>query len=317
MNIFILGGSGFVGTRLTTLLLKNHEVAIGDIVRSESYPELWCYCDIRKKQNLIDALEDFDFVINLAAEHRDNVTPKKLYDEVNVEGSRLLCEVASELGIKKIIFTSSVAIYGFPETPLDESGVPNYFNDYGRTKWLAEEEYRRWKLADADNRLTIIRPTVIFGEENRGNVYNLFKQIASGKFLMIGHGQNKKSMAYVGNVCAFIEYLVQQDYFDETFNYVDKPDYNMKDLVELVTLILNRKLILPFSLPTWIAYAGSSIFDHLSKLTGKDFPFSKVRIKKFESQTVFDASKMLESGFEPPYSMPKALERTIKYEFFD
>ena len=54
--------------------------------------------------------------------------------------------------------------------------------------------------------MTIIRPTVIFGEKNRGNVYNLLKQIASGKFLMIGKGQNRKSMAYVGNVVAFIKY---------------------------------------------------------------------------------------------------------------
>ena len=51
--------------------------------------------------------------------------------------------------------------------------------------------------------LIIVRPTVIFGEGNRGNVYNLFKQIASNKFLMVGDGNNKKSLAYIGNVVAF------------------------------------------------------------------------------------------------------------------
>ena len=210
MKLLLLGGSGFVGSYLASLLLTRHyDIVIGDILESKKYPELWKYCDIRNKANLMKCCKDTDVIINLAAEHRDDVTPKSLYDEVNVEGSRLLCEVVSELGIKRIIFTSSVAIYGFPKTPLNESGEPNYFNDYGRTKWLAELEYRKWKKLDINNRLTIIRPTVIFGEDNRGNVYNLLRQIASGKFLMIGSGQNKKSMAYVGNVCAFIEYSVQ------------------------------------------------------------------------------------------------------------
>ena len=316
MKIVIIGGSGFVGTRLVSLLLtKGHEVYIGDIVESKNYSKIWRYCDIRNKQQLKDFCKRADIIINLAAEHRDDVTPKALYDEVNVEGSKLLCEVASELGIKRIIFTSSVAIYGFPKTPLDESGEANYFNDYGRTKWLAEVEYRKWKDADTTNQLTVIRPTVIFGEGNRGNVYNLFNQIASGNFLMVGSGQNEKSMAYVGNVCAFIEYVIREDYVDETFNYIDKPDFNMKDLVAQVTAILDRKLLLPFSVPAWIVYAGAGLFDLLAKASGRTFPISIIRVKKFESQTVFDASKMLNSGFVPPYSMPNALEQTIKHEF--
>ncbi len=318
MKIILFGGSGFVGSRLSTSLLsQGHSVIIADIAKSEAHPNLWQYCDVRNKEQLRECCDGADVIINLAAEHRDDVTPKSLYDEVNVEGANLLCEVASELGIKCIIFTSSVAIYGFPETPLDESGEANYFNDYGRTKWLAEAEYRKWKDADITNRLTIIRPTVIFGEGNRGNVYNLLKQIASGKFLMIGRGQNEKSMAYVGNICAFIEYALIQDYEDETFNYVDKPDFNMKELVARVTDILGRKLLLPFSVPAWIVYAGAAFFDLLAKVSGRKFPISMIRVKKFESQTVFDASKMLQSGFVPPYSMPDALERTIRHEFID
>ena len=316
MKITILGGSGFVGTRLVPSLIdKGFDIIIGDIVQSEAHPAIWEYCDIRNKTQLLSICEKADLVINLAAEHRDDVTPKSLYDEVNIEGSRLLCEVATELEIKRILFTSSVAIYGFPEIPLDESGEPNYFNDYGRTKWLAELEYRNWKNLDIENRLTIIRPTVIFGEGNRGNVYNLLKQIASGKFLMIGDGLNEKSMAYVGNICAFIEYVIDQDYLDETFNYIDKPDFNMKDLVKRTEIILDRKILIPFSIPKWIMYGGAMIFDLISKITGKKFSISTIRVRKFESQTVFDSSKVLNSGFKPPFSMPKALEQTIHHEF--
>ena len=61
--------------------------------------------------------------------------------------------------------------------------------------------------------LVIIRPTVIFGEGNRGNVYNLFRQIADRRFLMFGDGENKKSMAYVGNVAEFICHLLERMLF--------------------------------------------------------------------------------------------------------
>lgn len=57
--------------------------------------------------------------MNLAAEHRDDVRPISLYDEVNVGGAQNVCVAANELGIEHIILTSSVSIYGFPERHLD------------------------------------------------------------------------------------------------------------------------------------------------------------------------------------------------------
>ncbi len=175
MIITIIGGSGFVGTRLVKRLLSDgHTVKIADKRCSAAYPELWIRCDIRNKPNetndfpesltdaasapgkhaeavklqpmhsLKEVLKGSDVVINLAAEHRDDVTPKSLYDEVNVQGSENVCNACLELGIKKIIFTSSVAVYGFAPVGTDETGEINYFNDYGRTKYLAENKYREW-----------------------------------------------------------------------------------------------------------------------------------------------------------------------------
>ena len=56
-----------------------------------------------------------------------------------------------------------------------------------------------------------MRPTVIFGEGNRGNVYNLLNQIANGKFMMIGSGDNQKSMSYIGNIIAFIKFMIEEN----------------------------------------------------------------------------------------------------------
>lgn len=87
----------------------------------------------------------------------------------------------------------------------------------------------------------IIRPTVIFGEQNRGNVYNLLRQIASGRFPMVGKGKNKKSMNYVENVAAFIEFCLNLEAGESLFNYFDEPAYDMNHLVLDVYKMLGKK----------------------------------------------------------------------------
>ena len=219
-------------------------------------------------------------------------------------------------GVKNIIFTSSVAVYGLNKKNPDENHQTDPFNHYGKSKWQAEEVLREWFNKDPENRsLTIIRPTVIFGERNRGNVYNLLKQIASGKFLMVGKGLNYKSMAYVGNVAAFIKYQLQNikpGY--QVFNYIDKPDLNMNELVAQVEKSLSKN-IPSTHFSYWLGMLGGFGFDILSKITGKKFSVSSVRVKKFCAITQFDASKAHTCGFKAPYTLSEGLDNTLHYEF--
>ena len=184
IKVGIVGGAGFVGSRLAARLKKNNiHFNIYDISPSTISEESY-YLDVEDIK-LLDQLKNINTIVNLAAVHRDDIKPVSRYDDVNVQGAVNLCNAARKYNINKIIFTSSVAIYGFAPAGTDESGIPNYFNDYGRTKYLAEEIFKNWYMEDKDKRtLVIIRPTVIFGEGNRGNVYNLLRQIASRKFLM-------------------------------------------------------------------------------------------------------------------------------------
>jgi nucleoside-diphosphate-sugar epimerase len=317
LNITIIGGSGFVGTRLTTRLLATGlSVRIADKNDSRKYPQLRVYADVREPETLETALADSDAVINLAAEHRDDVTPKSLYDDVNVTGAENVCKACSKLGIRKIIFTSSVAVYGFAPIGTDETGQINYFNDYGRTKWLAEEKYREWLASHPENSLTIIRPTVIFGEQNRGNVYNLLKQIAGGKFPMVGRGINVKSMAYVENVAAFIEYNLSNGIGEHLFNYIDKPDFDMNTLVTEVNRILGKPEKL-FHFPYWLGYFGGLCFDVLAFITKKKLSISSIRVKKFCSNTMFNAINIKKTDFKAPVTLIEGLEKTNRYEFID
>ena len=348
MTITVIGGSGFVGTRLVKrLLASGHTVKIADKRKSVTYPDLWVRCDIRNApaetadfpesltdaasapgkhdeavkamsmHSLHDVLKDSDVVINLAAEHRDDVTPKSLYDEVNVQGSENVCNACTELGIKKIIFTSSVAVYGFAPIGTDETGKINYFNDYGRTKYLAEGKYRDWLKADPANSVTITRPTVIFGEQNRGNVYNLLRQIAGGHFPMVGKGANKKSMNYVENVAAFIEYELSHDTDagEHLYNYCDEPAYDMNHLVLDVYKCLGKNKTKLFHFPYWLAYFGGMCFDLLAFITRRKFSISAIRVKKFTQNTYFVGSNIKKTDFVPPVALEQGLKQTIDYEF--
>ena len=290
-------------------------VRIIDKAESRSYPDLWIKGDVRDRKSLLAAAKGCDVIYNLAAEHRDDVRPGSLYYDVNVGGAENVCSVAEELGIKEIVFTSSVAVYGFPGEETDESGELRPFNDYGRTKLEAEKIYIDWKKRSEDRSLTIIRLTVVFGEGNRGNVYNLLNQIASGKFLMVGNGRSRKSMAYVGNVVSFLEFTLSFGAGYHLFNYIDKPDFDMNSLLSLVNDKIGNGGKKLFRVPYWVGYAGGLVFDAASRLTGKKFPISSIRIKKFCSDTQFTSLRIRETGFTPPYSLEEGLHRTIQYEF--
>ncbi len=361
MTITLIGGSGFVGTRLAGRLLEaGHTVRIADKRRSHAYPDLWVRCDVRnapdeknefpesltdadtapgaeeearrgqRMRSLRDALSGSDAVVNLAAEHRDDVTPKSLYDDVNVRGSANVCAACARLGIRKVIFTSSVAVYGFAPPGTDEGGEINYFNDYGRTKFLAEEKYREWLMEDAANSAVIVRPAVIFGEGNRGNVYNLLRQIAGGRFPMVGRGTNRKSMNYVENVAAFIQYCVENEEKLprlekghggtssgrlHVFNYCDEPAYDMNGLVLDVYRYLGktRKRLVHF--PYWLAYCGGKCFDLLAFVLRRKFAVSAIRVRKFCQDTYFVGTNIKKTDFVPPVSLEEGLWRTIDYEF--
>ena len=317
MKIAVIGGSGFIGTRLTARLLeRGDEVVILDKERSATYPDLWRRADVREPESLREGLAGCETIINLAAEHKDNVSPRSLYDQVNVDGARNVCDAARALGIDSIIFTSSVAVYGFAPPDTGEDGEFNPFNDYGRTKAEAEVVYRAWQNEEPGRRaLTVVRPTVVFGERNRGNVYNLLRQIAGGRFMMVGDGTNVKSMAYVENVAAFLEHSLSFGAGQHTYNYIDKPDLDMNGLVAVVRRELGQGEGAGLRIPTWIGLAGGRILDLLSHLTGREFPISAIRVKKFVRTTQFASAAHALPSFQAPVSIEEGIRRTVAYEF--
>lgn len=315
-RIGVIGGSGFIGTWLVGFLLtRDHAVRIVDVNPSQIHPDLWVAADVRDRDALYAACRGCDVLYNLAAEHRDDVRPVELYHQVNVRGAHNTCDVAEQLGIDRLIFTSTVAVYGLPEDEVDETAATRPFNEYGRTKLAAEQVFRAWAAHGPRRSLTIVRPTVVFGPNNRGNVYLLLEQIASGRSIVIGDGRNRKSMAYVGNLAEFLVYALEFGAGIHLYNYVDKPDLDMNGLVGLAneTLGSGRSMRVPYAL----GMAAGAVCDWLAQLTGHHFPISRVRVRKYAASTRFAADRIATTGFKPRHSLNDALVATIRHEFTD
>lgn len=313
-KVTIIGGSGFVGTNLCRQFeLRQQDFEIIDLKMSDQYPEKCKIADVRDAETLRQTITG-DVVVNLAAVHRDDVLDKSEYQRTNVDGAENVALVCQEMGIEKIVFTSTVAVYGFAEPGTDETGAIKPFNEYGRTKYEAEIKLREWQKK-GQNSLIIVRPTVIFGEGNRGNVFNLLNQIASGKFLMVGKGDNKKSMAYIGNVVAFLDACINTNAKYGLYNYTDTPDLTMNELVTQVRFTLKRKNNVGLRLPLWLGMILGYAADLISKVSRQKLPVSSIRVKKFVSSTEFKSTKHNLNNFHAPYLLSEGIKRTLDSEF--
>lgn len=308
--INIIGGAGFIGKQLSRVLTVDnilHEVFDCDLNDRN-------YADVTIPESL-KALPPAKVLINLAAEHRDDVKPKSRYRDVNVVGAENICNYCRDTDTKTIIFTSSVAVYGFAPEETDETGELKPFNEYGKTKLEAEDVYKRWQDEDRLHRcLVIIRPTVVFGEGNRGNVFNLLNAIARRRFIMFGHGKNRKSLAYVNNLASFLAFCVDFGPGVHLYNYVDKPDFDMNTLVGHCKSQLFGHNRVGARIPAGIGLLIGHIADAIAVATGRELPISSIRIKKFLKSTCFDSSAN-KTGFVPPVSLVEGLKETIDSEF--
>lgn len=308
MKIAVTGGSGFIGGRLIKLLQADgHDIVNIDIAASNPV-------DIEDKDALVQACVGCDAIYHLAALHRDDIFPRSRYYDVNSEATKNLIEAAKANSIQRIIFTSTFALYGLNTGMPDEQSEPKPFNDYGASKLEAEIALKAWSNESKHHIATVVRPVVVFGEGNRGNVYTLLNQITKKRFFMIGDGTNKKSMAYVENVAGFLKYCLNEKSNFEVYNYADKPDFNMKDLITLIYTHLGwvkPKLSIPYAVGLYAGYG----FDMIARVTKKQLPISAVRVQKFCANTTCAAEKYRKVGFEPKYTLGEGVRRQIDHDF--
>jgi GlcNAc-P-P-Und epimerase len=314
MKILVTGGSGFIGSRLVECLLaQGHEVLILDLVVNPRFERFTVQGDVADATVVDRCMKGVELVFNLAAQHRDDVFPIERYYDTNVKGMRVICNSMSAHGVTRFVFTSSVAVYGFKTDDGDEETPTEPENHYGRSKLEAEGVMNEWLAQDAARVGLTIRPCAVFGPRNRGNIYNLLAQVMSRRFLMVGTGNNRKSIAYVENVVEAILFLSRLP-STTVVNYADKPDLTMNEFVRL-TCEAGKVSVPRLRLPRSLAMVAGLLLDVVARASRRTFPLSAVRVTKFCSNSVINADRIRRLGFAPPHRLEDGLRATIRSEF--
>lgn len=308
MKYILIGGSGFIGQHFKRVLkddlLANLDLNPG--INSSDYIN----CNILNKKDLdsfIMKTKDDVTLIHLAAVHFDF---QKQFFETNVNGTKnVLSFISKHKNIKKFVFFSSVATYGNSEFGKDESSEQTPLNDYGKSKLEAEKIIFNWLKKQNEVQTIIIRPAVVFGEYNFGNVFNLFQQIRSKMFAIVGNGKNIKSIAYAGNVVDSVMFSLEK-VNDPLFiyNYCDYPQNNISEQAYIITSLLGYKKSYKVSL--WITKFITIPIDFFEFILKKDLKINSMRIEKFTTPTYFIADKIRNRGYEQKTTIIDSFAKT-------
>jgi nucleoside-diphosphate-sugar epimerase len=122
-------------------------------------------------------------------------------------------------------------------------------------------------------------------------------------------------MGYVLNLTDFLITILKFPLGKFVYNFADKPDLNMNELIEIFYNTLGRNYKNNLKIPYSIGLIGGYVYDILSKIAGNTYTISSIRIKKFCANTVINADKLQQTGFTPSYTLVEGLSRMIKSEF--
>ena len=210
-RVLVTGGSGFVGRRLLTHLHRIHpelELHNLDVVPS-GLPVVEHLSPVEVEETY-SSLPPMDAVVHLAAVSREPGFPTSRYYEVNTWGTAALGDWALAAGVRKVIFYSSIAVYGPAEEPTNEHSQMCPETPYGMSKLLGEQELRL-RLGRAGTSLVVIRPGVVFGPGDDGNFARLARAVQQGWFVFPGRTDTRKAAIYVDDLVDFTGWLLGYD----------------------------------------------------------------------------------------------------------
>jgi nucleoside-diphosphate-sugar epimerase len=315
-TILLVGSAGFIGSHLSERLAEQgHHVRGFDLqVPAQQFGTTSTVAgDVRQVEDLCNALPGIDTVIHLAAVHFDFGHADQEYFDTNEGGMRALLTAMSRFNVRRLIFISSIAVYGDYPGWADEETPPAPETAYGASKLAAETLVQQWGVEDPARCVVILRPCAVYGERNVSNMMNLIRQIHSGYFVLFGSGRNVKATAYVGNLTSAVtQQLDQLSCGVRTFNYADKPDLTVDEIVTTIRLALGKKSR-PLRLPLWLGLMAAFPFELITRLTGRDLPVSTARVRKLNRPTQVHADRIRAAGFRQQISSKEGLQRMVAH----
>lgn len=320
MKTLVTGGTGFTGSHLVRRLLQDgHEVVVLDNqpgLFAEELESLGAQVVIGSitDQELLDRLtEGCDYVQHLAAAFRKINVPKKVYWDVNVEGTRKVLEAARKHGVKRVVYCSTQGVHGHVDNPPGDEDSPIEPEDYYQyTKWEGERVCHEYMAEGME--ISIVRPTAIYGPGDPGRFLLLFKMSKDGRFLMFGNGKTTYHPVYIDNlVDLFLLAAEHPAAVGRTYLGADEHYYTLNDLVKAVgrAMGIDVKIWhLPFR-PLWLAAVVVEAVCWPLRISP---PLFRRRVDWFRQVRAFKIDRAREElGYEAKVGIDDGLSETYKW----
>jgi nucleoside-diphosphate-sugar epimerase len=267
-------------------------------------------CDVRKPLDTVELPEQVDLIVNLAAVHREPGHEPNEYYETNLPGAEHVCAYAARAGCRQIVFTSSISPYGSSDLARDEDSLPVPETAYGGSKLVAEKIHIVWQQAQADRRLIVLRPGVVFGPGEHANVARLARSLARGYFVYMGNRSTRKAGVYVKELCQVMQFAI--DYQEKTaepmllWNVSMDPPPKLEEFVDAICSC-NGFAQPKFSVPRNLLVAASYPVAGIAQLFGVNQSVNPVRMRKLSQPTHIEPQRLREAGYSFRYTMEQAI----------
>ena len=326
----IFGGDGYIGRNLIKSLISKSifdAFYVFDIKKSKesqiNYDKanvFYINGDVRNKITIaINKLDTSNsWIFNFAAIHREPGHKYQEYFDTNIPGAKNINSFAEQKGIDNILFTSSIAPYGKSLHERTEQSNLYPQTAYGISKALAEKIHEKWLEKSSIRKLIIVRPSVIFGPKDPGNVYRMIKSLKKGTFVLPDGGKVIKGYGYIYGLIESMIFTIGQNKRHIIYNYAENPLVPLNEMVAITKEELGYKkptLSLSVNMLAVIAF----FLQKGLKLIGKKSEIHPVRVRKAGFPTNIKPEYLINQGFNFKYNFREALRhwKSISPEDFN
>lgn len=304
MKILITGVHGFVGSNFSAMLAEDHTVYGLDIVApvNPSVARTYSWTDLDEGK-----LPEVDAVVHLAALVHDikKASNEEAYYSVNTGLTKKIYDWFLQSSAKKFVFFSTVkAVADRVEGILTEDVIPSPVGAYGNSK-LQAEAYILGHLS-GDKLVYILRPCMIHGSGNKGNLPQLFNMVRKGIPWPLGAYDNLRTFTSIGNVRFVVKSLLTREVPSGIYNLGDDDPVSTNELIRMICASLGRKARI-WRLPKWLISAGAQLGGLLH------LPLNPERLRKLTENYVSSNAKIKSAlGID---RMPVSAEEGLKMTF--
>ncbi|HEU5408885.1 MAG TPA: NAD-dependent epimerase/dehydratase family protein [Nitrospira sp.] len=321
MRVLVTGASGFLGSSLVWGLCRSGcrvRAVVREPSRCPSFPSEveTIVADVRHASQTEGLASGCGAIVHLAAKVHaiDDSGTGKDYESINVEGTRHILDAAVRSGVNRIVFASSVKVFG-EETRgcVDETQSPDPRTAYGRSKWQAEQLVSEYAARHGLTAVSLRLP-MVYGPTKKGNLYRMIEAIDRGSFPVLPRLSSVRSLLHVENFVQAVLLCLRAPYFKRAaYIAADAEPYCVTDLYDWLRAGL-EKAPPRWRVPLWVLTSGARCGDALQFISGKPVPLTTEQLTKLIGCAWYSSTAITrELDYRPRYSFEKAVPELIAF----